>query len=138
MRFKSPVHFFLALYHVILCVVCTCCSININLNKIIGVFYTNNIFKVIGICFYIFICLLVIFGSIAFFIGTIFHLIMFYYYAFFYKHNDREINITVDENYIIRDSFVELSNGRIIPIKIKKVSMGNPEEFDEEAQELGE
>lgn len=79
--------------------------------------------------------ILVISTTIAFIISAIYNIVLYQYYSLFYYN--RIIRLTVDQNYIIRDSFVELSDGRTIPIRISKIMMGKPEEEKEE-QEAGE
>jgi hypothetical protein len=75
---------------------------------------------------YIFICLFCIMGGL-FFLGlSLFHLFMVYYYAF--VNDNRVIHVAVDENDVIQDTFLELSNGKIIPIKITKLKMDKPKE----------
>jgi hypothetical protein len=64
-------------------------------------------------------------GSIVSAYKTIYHMVMFYITIFF--KNKSKIHLTVDEEYIIRDSFVELSSGKTIPIKIKKIKWNKDE-----------
>ena len=96
--------------------------------------YDINIFKLIGIGAYAFLYLFVISATIALTIASIKSMILFHSYLF---NNEKVIKVTVDENYIIRDSFLELSNGRIIPISIRKIVMDKPEnESNEEIREI--
>lgn len=81
---------------------------------------------------YLFFILYVVTIIIFFGIKSIWHMILFHYDILFY--NKKEIHVTVDEDYIIRDSFVELSGGKIIPIKIKKIIMNKPDEQEEKEE----
>ena len=88
--------------------------------------------EVIMMGVYIFFILFCIATILFFAIKSIWHIILFNYNLFFYEKREGQINVTVDENYIIRDSFVELFDGTTIPIKIRKIVMGKPEEEKEE------
>ena len=70
-------------------------------------------------------CGLFILMGTLFFIGlAIYHLAMIYYYTFAYK--SRKIHTIVDENDIIQDTYLELADGKIIPIKITRLVMDKP------------
>lgn len=66
-------------------------------------------------------------------IKAIYEIILFHYYGLFYK--EREIHITVDENKVIRDSYVKLKNGSIIPIKLHKIVFGELEKEENKIEE---
>lgn len=66
-------------------------------------------------------------------IKAIYELILFHYYGLFYK--EREIHVAVDENKVIRDSYVKLKNGSIIPIKLHKIVFGEPEKEENKIEE---
>lgn len=83
---------------------------------------------------YLSICLFFIFGGVCFSIKTIYHMVLFYYKTFV-KSYDEQINLAVDENNIIRKSYVEFSNGKIIPINITKIHWENPETTDNQSTE---
>lgn len=103
--------------------------------SIIITFFTEgnlNFFKFLTGCVWIWFLLFMISTCIAFIIKSLYSLALFHYYSLFYT--DREINVYVDENRIIRDSFVELSDGRVIPIKIRKIIMGKSDN-EKEIQE---
>ena len=63
--------------------------------------------------------LFMLIGSIVFAFKLVYHMIAFYVSIFFI--NKAKINLNVDEDFIIRDSYVELSSGKTIPIKINKI-----------------
>ena len=85
--------------------------------------------------FQLFIISLCIISIIFCGIKSIWHMILYNYNLFFYENEKKVIKVTVDENYTIRDSFVELFDGRIIPIDIKKIAINKPEEEKEEEKE---
>ena len=65
---------------------------------------------------------------------AIYHLIAFFC-LFMGLGNKSEIHLTVDENHYIKECFVELASGKIIPIRISKVKWNKP---DDEVKEAGE
>lgn len=73
------------------------------------------------ICVYTFMTLFIIMAVIFFFGMTLYHLFMAFYCAF--VTDNRVVHVAVDENDVIQDTFLELSNGKIIPIKITKLKM---------------
>lgn len=80
-----------------------------------------------------FLVLFVSMGLVCHSILAIWYMISYYYYTFFY--NKKEIHLIIDENQYIRDSYVELKNGRTIPIKINKVKWKKPKETKESTGE---
>ena len=70
---------------------------------------------------YLFMSLFCIIGTIFFFCLGLYNLFMIFYCVFI--TDNRIIHVAVDENDIIQDTFLELSNGKIIPIKITKLKM---------------
>ena len=130
-------HFILSFIYTIFSILCMSCALKINVEKAMSALFANGIFITISRGFYVFSCLLVLIGSLTFTIGAILHMVLMFYHAFFAYQGGRQINVTVDENYIIRDSFLELSNGKIIPINIKKIVMNKPQN-DNNIVESGE
>lgn len=90
----------------------------------------SNFKDVIACTFMIFICLFGIIGTVFFFCLALYNLIMVFICTFII--DNRIIHVSVDENHIIQDTFLELSNGKIIPIKITKLKMDKPKEVLEE------
>ena len=125
--------FFLSLLYSVLALIFIALTLRLDLSIFEPIFspYKLNIFKLIKIGTYAFMCLFVLSGCITFVIAAIKNIILFHYFLIT-PNDDKTINVTVDENYIIRDSFLELSNGKIIPIKIKKIVMNKPENESKE------
>ena len=71
-------------------------------------------------------CMFFVTFSISNGIKAIYEIILFHYYGLFYK--EREIHMNVDENNVIRDSYVKLRSGKISPINIHKITFGKLEE----------
>ena len=72
----------------------------------------------------IFAAILSVTGSVTFIMITIYNIIAFMYYAFFeqMRPSDTSImNIVLDENNMIRDSFMEYENGKKVPVYIKRI-----------------
>ena len=51
-----------------------------------------------------------------------------FYYGLYNENNMDKIEIKIDQNNIIRDSYMELSNGNKIPINISKIVTRIPED----------
>lgn len=95
-------------------------------------------FKAFGCWIILFLTVFCVFGSIFFILKSIIELIKFFYFSLFYTgKNYDKINLTVDQNNIIRESFVEFKNGQRLPIEINKI-VYNPDAEDKKQEEKGE
>ena len=120
----------------VLCIICFRIILLINWREFLSIFNNNiGFFKLLQIGFYAFLCVLSIIGCIISLIGSIYNMICVFSVLFFSK---KEIHVSVDENYVIRDSFIELSNGKIIPIRIKKIVMNKPENEESNGEAIEE
>lgn len=86
----------------------------------------SNFKDVIACMMMVIICLFGIIGTIFFFCLTVYDMAMIFICTFI--TDNRKIHVAVDENHIIHDTFLELSNGKIIPIKITKLKMEKSKE----------
>ena len=75
----------------------------------------------------IFIVLLLVSGTIVFTIKTIQCLFLAYYYGLFYNPKYDNMHIKIDQDGIIRESFIELKNGEKIPVFISRIVTHKPE-----------
>ena len=102
-------------------------------NLIYDFTYTFKNCIIIG--FVIFVLLLSIIATVTFIIKAFQHLLSFFYYGFFYNYDKMQIKI--DEENKIQESYMELKNGKIIPINISRVSIKVPpiEENNETIEE---
>lgn len=97
--------------------------------------YKNKFAAYVSIALWVF--------SILFFMGTlissiikvIYHMILYCYYTFFYGSSYSKIHLKIDENDIIRESYVELKNKKIVPIEISRVIIKKPEVEEENQSE---
>lgn len=122
-------HFFASILQMIMFVLFTkICHFDILIDTIMKLFDPGiSTFKdVIACTLMIFICLFGIIGTIFFFCLSVYNLMMVFVRTFII--DNRMIHVAVDENHIIQDTFLELSNGKIIPIKITKLKMDKPKE----------
>ena len=72
--------------------------------------------------------------AISFSIKAIYELILFNYHGLFYK--EKQIHVTINEDNAIVDTYLETSNGKIIPIKIRRIKLPQPN--NKEVNESGE
>ena len=122
-------HFFASILQMIMFVLFTkICHFDILVDTIMKLFDPGiSTFKdVIACTLMIFICLFGIIGTVFFFCLALYNLIMVFVRTFII--DNRMIHVAIDENNIIQDTFLELSDGKIIPIKITKLKMNNPKE----------
>lgn len=104
------------------------------------IFNNFSIKDTIILSFDIFILLFFIAVCITCFIKGIQHLYILFRDSFFKKQTDfKQMNIRIDKNNIIRESYMELKNGEIIPIDIKQIILQNEvkqtQQEDENKQE---
>ena len=90
-------------------------------------------FKAFGSWLIIFFTSFCVLGSIFFILKAIIEMIKFFYYSIFYNGNQYDkINLSVDQDNIIRESYVEFKNGQKLPIDIRKIVYNPVEEKQEE------
>lgn len=107
------------------------CNMN-EIKELISYGWVDNIGNMIVMGFYAFVILFIVSSAIACAIKSIYHIILFNYEFLFYK--EKKIHVTVDDNRNI-SSYVELSNGKIIPIKIHKVVLNSDKDNTEPKEE---
>lgn len=106
-----------------------------NLN--IDVFYQFNIKLILRLGFMLFLYIFSIIGSLALLLVVIWTLVKSFYYSFFYEIKNSRVFMSIDESNVIQESFVELANGKKIPIDIRKIITKVPSENSSEvANEL--
>ena len=106
-----------------------------NLN--IDVFYQFNIKLILRLGFMLFLYIFSIIGSLASLLVVIWTLVKSFYYSFFYEIKNSRVFMSIDESNVIQESFVELANGKKIPIDIRKIITKVPSENSSEvANEL--
>ena len=120
---------FLSLSYAIMCSITTnIIMTNIDMVKaLIEYGWVDSIKNMVCMGFYVFLILWLLSLSIASGLKSIWCMILFNYYLFFY--NEEKIHVTVDNNRNI-SSYAELSNGKIIPIKIHKVVLNEDKTED--------
>lgn len=110
------------------------------ISSILGIFFINHVNKMIPVIVLlvtdykyslehwfdtsikIFLFGLVVFGSITLIISFIYNMVLFFYYAFFSQFDKLiKMEVMIDENDIIRESFMEYKNGKKIPVNIKRI-----------------
>ena len=129
---------FLSLSYAIMCSITTnIIMTNIDVVKsLIECGWVDSTGNMVRMGLYVFLILWLLSLSIATGLKSIWCMILFNYYLFFY--NEKEIHVTVDDNRNI-SSYVELSNGKIIPIKIHKVVLnGDKDNTEPKEEESGE
>lgn len=104
------------------------------------IFNNFSIKDTIILSFDVFILLFFIAVCITCFIKGIQYLYILFRDSFFKKQTDfKQMNIRIDENNVIRESYMELKNGEIIPIDIKQIILQNEvkqtQQEDENKQE---
>lgn len=106
-----------------------------NLN--IDIFYQFNIKLILRLGFMLFLYIFSIIGSLASLLVVIWTLVKSFYYSFFYEIKNSRVFMSIDESNVIQESFVELANGKKIPIDIRKIITKVPSENSSEvANEL--
>ena len=91
--------------------------------------------KVIITPLYIFMVLFFLLLLISLIIKAIQEIISFFYYAFFYNNKYDKMEIKIDQNNIIKESFIQFKNGDILPITISKIVTNVPVTINEEKEE---
>lgn len=89
--------------------------------------YSYTIKNMIAISTLIFIILLMLFIIISFLLKSIQNLFLGFYYGLFYNPKHDKMYIKIDQDDIIRESFMELKNGEKIPIFISRIVTHQPE-----------
>lgn len=74
-------------------------------------------------------------STIAFALKALVSLISMFYYGLFYEDRCTRMQIKIDENNRIRESYMELKNGDIIPVIISKIITDKHIEFEENNNE---
>lgn len=96
----------------------------------------QNLWESLKLCFGIFFAIFTILGVIALIIKSLGHMVLCFYYFFFYKNKYEKIQLKIDEKEkIIKDCYVELKNGEKVPIEIYKVVIDTKEKSTEEETE---
>lgn len=110
---------------------CVCCLMSayeffsnspIDMNK-----YSYTIKNMIVISTLVFIILLMVFIIISFALKSLQNLFLGFYYGLFYNPKYDNMHIKIDQDDIIRESFMELKNGDKIPIFISRIVTHKPE-----------
>ena len=83
----------------------------------------------------LFIFLVAVFASLSFIVGAIMNMFLFFYYTFFYTFKFSKMEILIDQNDFIQDSFVEYKNGDRLPVEIKRMVTNLPKEPNEVVEE---
>lgn len=94
----------------------------INMDKYVYNIKNLFIFSVVS-----FIALLSVFGVISFALKALQNLFLGFYYGLFYNPKYDNMHIKIDQDDIIRESFMELKNGEKIPIFISRIVTHKPE-----------
>lgn len=96
----------------------------------------QNLWESLKLCFGIFFAIFTILGVIALIIKSLGHMVLCFYYFFFYKNKYERIQLKIDEKEkLIKDCYVELKNGEKVPIEIYKVVIDTKEKSAEEETE---
>ena len=135
-------HIFLSSFFCLLFCLASCIFIIVGpdlFNDLYEIFKSiENMRHMIGFSMFLFGLLCLVFVSISCAIKTIYHLVAFCAIVIFgYCKTEEQICVNVDENCIVRGSFVELSNGKIIPIRLNKINWSK-EDIDKINGSLGE
>lgn len=72
---------------------------------------------------------------IGFSLKALVSIILSFYYGLFYNDRRVRMQIKIDENNRIKESYMELKNGDIIPVVISKIVGDKPVEFEENNNE---
>lgn len=94
----------------------------INMDK-----YTYNIKNLFIFSVLSFSALLLIFMVISFTLKSLQNLFLGFYYGLFYNPKHDKMHIKIDQDDIIRESFMELKNGERIPVFISRIVTHKPE-----------
>ena len=89
--------------------------------------YTYSIKNLFIISVLSFSALLLIFMVISFTLKSLQNLFLGFYYGLFYNPKYDNMHIKIDQDDIIRESFMELRNGEKIPIFISRIVTHKPE-----------
>lgn len=93
-----------------------------NKYETIGIFFTD--FGVIKTTLIIFCVVFFIVSAICFVIKAIYNLWLFFYYQLFYNNKYNKIQVNINEENKITDSYLEFNNGDRVPLYITKI-VGN-------------
>ena len=97
----------------------------------------QNILQSIKLSFGIFFAIFTVIGVIALIIKSFGHMILCFYYFFFYQNKYEKIKLRIDEKEKrIKDCYVEMKNGDKIPIEIYKAVIDTNEEKVEETEDI--
>lgn len=72
---------------------------------------------------------------IGFALKALVSIILAFYYGLFYNDRCTRMQIKIDENDRIKESYIELKNGDIIPVLISKIVADKHVEFEENSNE---
>lgn len=95
------------------------------LKKIINTYTTSGEvlkqFSIITISIFIFFFMFVSMACLCFIFKALYNLWLFFYYSLLCTYSYSRVQINVDENNIIKDSYIEFSNGDKVPLDITKI-----------------
>lgn len=134
--FKS---FFISLAATIMCLLAVQIMIPLFKKEMINISSSITFYglKAFSSWIIIFFTIFVVLAAISFTIKAIWELILFFYFTIFYVDKYDSVNLSVDQNNVIRESYVEFKNGQKVPIQISKIVYNNPQENSETTDEEG-